>query len=384
MRILHIADIHIGFGYPGPDQEARVNDIKEILDYVADYASSMAVDVVVMSGDAFKDANIGLNRASKEIIIFVNWLRLLSSYGIKVIVISGTPSHDAIAAYELIKEMNIPLVQVHTTPATVCIDLGDDAEVFHLIPGMNRSNMLAQDELKNLQPHEAHELMTEKITQLCRNMALEPGYLVSHLTYAASDNGFSDLLMQNEAILTTEAASLFKKVFLGHIHRPQQAGNVYYCGSPERLSFNEENITPGFWIHDTGTDESKFVETPARPYQTIEMDQDKVQASLDCGYTPKVIPNSIVRVQYTCSEEMNKRFNRKALEAALLEAGAWYVQEIKGEIQNADRTRDKEVTESIGPVKAVALWGKNNSLTPEQTAELCAGTEELLSVLASK
>lgn len=381
MKIAHVADVHIGFGYPGPSQESRVNDIMNILTYIAATSMSRRAELLVFSGDAFKDANINLNRASKEIMYFSRWLRSLTTYGMKVIVISGTPSHDAIAAYEIIKEMNIPGVSVHTEPSTV--EYKD--QTFHLLPGLNRSQLMAQEEFKGLQPHEAHQLMTNKITDLCRVFALKPGILVSHITYTGSDNGFEDMLMQNEPVLTAEAAGLFEKVLLGHIHRPQQVGNVFYCGSPERLSFSDEHATPGFYIHDIDHGESEFVQTPARFYQTMEMDEDDVDAFIATGIAPMVRKEgAIIRVQYTCSEELNKRFDRKALEARLIASGAFYVQEIKGEIEHANRTRDKEVTEHIGPVKAVERWSQNQGMPPEEVSELCTGTAELLELLAGK
>jgi len=74
----------------------------------------------------------------------------------------------------------------------------------------------------------------------------------------------------------------------GHIHKPQIIdGKVFYSGPIERLSFNEQDIQPGFWIHEVALQanpvrislpvveykkelNSEFIETPARRYVTLE------------------------------------------------------------------------------------------------------------------
>ncbi|UUZ80671.1 metallophosphoesterase [Paenibacillus sp. P26] len=232
MKFAHVADAHWGFGYPGPNPASRFEDITRTMDWVADRIIAEGCELVLFAGDAFKDARVYIDRATAEIRAFVSWLRRLSDAGIEVVVISGTPSHDAISAYHLIREMQIPRVRVFTESGTMMW------KGIHIscLPGMNRSRFATMDEFVGLPPHEFHQKMTEWIYQECVDLRASAMYgedtdaaiLVSHLTFDLADTGFEDALLQNEPILTDEAAQMFDLVCLGHIHRPRALGRMYF------------------------------------------------------------------------------------------------------------------------------------------------------------
>ncbi|QTH44925.1 exonuclease subunit SbcD [Cohnella sp. LGH] len=395
-KIAHVADAHWGFNYPGPTPGARFADITRTMDWVATRIIDEQCDLVLFAGDAFKDARVFIDRATEEIQAFVAWLRRLSNAGIEVIVISGTPSHDAISAYHLIREMQIPGVEVVTEPQIAALPSDGDV-IVACLPGMNRSSFATDPRYTGLPPHEFHAKMTEDITVICSDMREDSGgvpvILMSHLSYNLADLGFEDALLQNEPILTDEAARMFDLVALGHIHRPQRAGrNVYYCGAPERHSFGDEHTIPGFWIHDfdglnlSGPIEgvtSQFIETPARRFRTIDWCDMDIAAWLDGQVDDFAhVRDTIVRVRYSCSEELQKRFDRRSLERALYDAGAFFVAEIRAEVERSERIRDTEVTEGLTPLAALAAWANNEGLAEAESAELLAITEELMGVLS--
>ncbi|MFC4305758.1 metallophosphoesterase family protein [Cohnella boryungensis] len=394
MKIAHVADSHWGFGYPGPTPASRFEDITRTMNWVADRIIDEGCELVLFSGDAFKDSRVFIDRATAEIQAFVAWLRRFSEAGIEVAVTSGTPSHDAISAYHLIREMQIPRVQVLTEPGIV--SLPSDGEVIvACLPGMNRSSFALQNDFAGLPPHEFHSKMTDWITATCRELRAQVGgapvILMSHLTYDLADTGFEDALLQNEPILTNEAARMFDLVCLGHIHRPQFAGsNVYYSGAPERHNFGDEHTTPGFWIHDfdginlSGPIEgvkSQFIETPARRFKTIDWCDMDVAAWLDGQVDDFAhVHDAIIRVRYSCSEELQKRFDRRSLERALYDAGAFFVAEIRAEVERTERVRDAEVTEGLTPLAALAAWANNEGISETESVELLAITEALMGV----
>ncbi|HBS59090.1 MAG TPA: hypothetical protein DEA44_07485, partial [Firmicutes bacterium] len=211
--------------------------------------------------------------------------------GIEAVIISGTPSHDPASAYELLEDYQMPHVTIIAEPAQIDIDCFDEGFSLALLPGVDRSNIVTREEYRDLPPHQVHQIMTSKITDVCRGLLAEcnytPSILIAHMTYAQADTGFEDLLQQNEAILTTEAIQGFDLVTLGHIHRPQQNGKVFYSGSPERLSFNDEKTDAGFWLHELvdGKFDSTYVQTPARRFITLQLNetgiQDFVNGNLD-------------------------------------------------------------------------------------------------------
>lgn len=391
MKIAHIADAHWGFGYPGPTPAARFEDITRSMDWAADRIIAEDCELVLFAGDAFKDARVFIDRATAEIQAFVAWLRRLSRAGIEVIVISGTPSHDAISAYHLIREMQIPGVEIFTEPGVASLP-SDGGPLVACLPGMNRSSFALQDDFAGLPPHEFHTKMTEWITDTCRELRAGldgPTILMSHLTYDLADTGFEDALLQNEPILTDEAANMFELVCLGHIHRPQRAGsNVFYSGAPERHNFGDERTTPGFWIHEyTGLSSiheingfrSTFIETPACRFRTIDWCDMDIEAWLDGQVDDfSSIKDAIVRVRYSCSEDLQKRFDRRSLEKALYDAGAFFVAEIRAEVERSERIRDAEVTEGLNPLTALAAWGTNQGYDPTEISELQTMTTNLL------
>ncbi len=387
-KIAHVADAHWGFNYPGPNPQSRFDDITRSMDFVADRIIEEGCELVLFAGDAFKDANIRIDRATVEIMAFASWLRKLSAAGIPVVVISGTPSHDAISAYHLIDEMKINGVRVFTKPGITLIR----GMSICCLPGMNRSSFATEDAFVGLPPHEFHQEMTEWIEAECQDLVVRcegPRILMSHLTFDLADTGFEDALMQSEPILTDEAAKLFDLVCLGHIHRPQRAGsNVFYCGAPDRHNFGDERTTPGFYIHEyTGLSSiheingfrSSFIETPARKFKTLDWCDMDIQAWLDGQIDSFAdIQDAMVRVRYNCSEELQKQFDRRTLEKALYAAGAFYVHEIHAEVERSDRIRDTEVTESLGPLSALAAWSTNQGIIPDEVIELQSMTSELL------
>jgi hypothetical protein len=92
----------------------------------------------------------------------------------------------------------------------------------------------------------------------------------------------------------------------------------------------------------------------------------------------------VVRVRYTCTEELNKQLNRKALERSLYDAGVFFVSEIKGDIARGDRSRDASVNESIGPIDALRKWSVNQGMEIHEINELAEMAGQLLIELNTK
>ncbi|MNJ77570.1 hypothetical protein D3C77_751030 [compost metagenome] len=64
----------------------------------------------------------------------------------------------------------------------------------------------------------------------------------------------------------------------------------------------------------------------------------------------------------------------------MYDAGAYFVAEIRAEVERSDRIRDTEVTEGLNPLTALATWASNQGYEPEEIAELQSMTTELLEV----
>jgi DNA repair exonuclease SbcCD nuclease subunit len=69
--------------------------------------------------------------------------------------------------------------------------------------------------------------------------------------------------------------SKFKLVLLGHYHKPQNLGNVYYCGSIIQLRRDEKNEDKRFLVVDTNTfSVDSVLTTGYRKYVEIEVSDD--------------------------------------------------------------------------------------------------------------
>lgn len=377
MKIAQTGDIHWGLGYPGPSPDSRFRDICRVTDWMADRIIEEECDLVLFSGDAFKDARVFIDRASVEIAAFVAWIRKITEAGIPMVAISGTPGHDAVPAYELLKEMRIPGLTVCTEPDIIMVDGVADIAC---IPGLSRSVLANRDEYKSLSAMELHQLMTDKLTKLAQDFSEDcefPAILLYHGTYDLADKGFEDVLMQQEPVLTPEAIAGYDLVCLGHIHRSQRNEKVFYCGSPDRLRFDEEKNQPGFWLHEFDDDgqyhQSQFIDTPARRFTTLT----PAVESLIEGINFVAIQDAIVRLHYEATQDQAKIINPQALSKQLYDAGAFYVSEIKATIQKTSRVRSVDATAEMTPVQALKLWCEVTELPTEKQAELMPLADEL-------
>jgi exonuclease SbcC len=218
-----------------------------------------------------------------------------------------------------------------------------------------------------------------------------PSVLMSHYTVVGCqlENG-EHIFTQSDVVLPKEtiAASPFDLVSLGHIHRAQEVPNcgrpTFYSGPVNGITFNEEGQDKGFWLHEIGTIEtdeyaempnyyeSEFIKTPSREFLTLEAEDEIdwfIETGIDCWFRPDdegctYYPSpkdKIVRVHYTCSEETNKRLNRKSLEKALHDAGAFHVAEIKP-VQVITALTKQELSENDGPLENLKAWSEREGI----------------------
>jgi hypothetical protein len=117
---------------------------------------------------------------------------------------------------------------------------------------------------------------------------------------------------------------------------------VYYSGSLDAFTFNDEGHEKGFIIHDINVEgpyhdydyPCRYIGTPAREFITDLWDnvaiEDYWKNGLDFGLLPNdCYKDAVVRVLYTCDSDTEKVLDKKKLERDLYNAGAYYVSEIR-------------------------------------------------------
>lgn len=351
MKILHTADIHLG-ELAGPirnGENARMVDTLKCMDNIADKAFEENVDIILIAGDLFNKSKLWADQMLKEITFASNWLRYLASIAPTVLMF-GTANHDSMAAFENIKKMNIEGLTVITEPDLQTINTQSGDIQIAAVPGMDKGYYRTL--FPGMDMEDENKAISEALGNVILGLSAEadpelPLVLMSHYTVTGCqlENGESIFLNSDIVIPTSAlAASNYDLVCLGHIHKAQSVPNclrpVYYSGPPNAITFSEEGQEKGFWIHEIVEDLpydnifSEFIKTPSREFLTINWDETDIQRFISLNVSDwdalgNNLKDKIIRVVYNCSDESNKQFNKKSLEKALYDAGAFYVSEIR-------------------------------------------------------
>jgi len=238
MKILHLADTHIGYsayrkveGRSGLNQ--REIDVYDALKQVVDYAIETRPDLILHAGDLF-DAVRPTNRAISNVL---DLLLKLSKEEIPFVVISGnheTPRlRETGSVFRLFEHIDgvYPVYEGRYEQ----IRFDDLGVVVHAIPH-------SPDGMKN-------EL--EKV-EIDRNS--DYNILMLHCGVSGVSI-FKEGVFNEEIIEYDELREDFDYIALGHYHRAVHVGgNAYYSGSTERLTFADAGNPKGFLELDLSED----------------------------------------------------------------------------------------------------------------------------------
>lgn len=395
MRVLHTGDIHLS-ELPGPvlgGRNARMDDTLNCMASVLKIAHQEQPDAIVVAGDLFHKSKMWADPMLEQIRLAANWLRELGAIA-PTVLLFGTANHDNLAAFETISNMRIPGLLVSTRPELISLDTKSGPLQVGCVPGLDKGHFRVLN--PGMDPADENVQCSKLLGDIVLGLSAQldvtiPSVLVAHYAVAGCeyDNGQTHIFNQSEVTLPTEAlaASAFNLVCLGHIHRMQQVFGVggkpvYYCGSLNRITFNDAGWGKGFLIHDLRSlDEPAWFSVPARWFTTVyafqddrynwpEMFADDPDAAL-ATYSAEIDPvkDAIVRLHYRCDEETRKRMNHKAIEKALYDAGAFWVSEIKP-VQITTALSKQEMTETAGPAENLSAWLLAEGFEAEETQAL--------------
>ncbi len=406
MRILHSADWHLG-EFPGPvisGENARLMDTLRCIDFLIKKAEEEQPDAILIAGDLFHKSQQWATPMLNLIDIAASRLRKMAAIA-PTVLMYGTANHDSLQAFENIRTMRIDNLVIITTPFLFNLDTKSGPLQVAALPGLDKGHFRTL--YPGMDPAEENQKCSQLLGDVVLGLgaqvdALLPSVLMAHYSIAGCeyDNGQQHIFTQSEVILPREAiaASPFDLVCLGHIHKAQEVENcgipVFYSGAINGLTFNEEGQDKGFWMHEIKIEpydnvDSRFVKTPYREFLTETLDEQNIEIILEyLGEMPKrllgtIVKDKIIRVHYTCSEELNKQLNRKALEKEYYDAGAFYVAEIKPVQINTALTK-QELTENAGPLENLRSWCRAEGFTPEETLALEVLARPLIDTVSAK
>ena len=263
MRILHLADTHLGYSAYRKATAEGVNqremDVYDAFSRCVDYAIQTRPDLVLHAGDLF-DSVRPTNRA---ITVAVQQILRLSKEKIPFVVISGnheTPklkeTGNIFTIFEHLDHV-YPIYKNHYE--TILLKLKDETVCVHAIPQCQ-----SPDEF------------TVNMKKISLDKSVDYNLLLAH----GAVKGIKEFKMNefNELFIPIKELSKdFDYIALGHYHRyTKLQGNAWYAGSTEHLSFTEADSQKGCLEIELGQQlKQRFI-----PLQTRVM----IDApSLDCS-----------------------------------------------------------------------------------------------------
>ncbi len=240
MRILHMADLHVGKSLNGfsllPDQQV-------VFGQIVAYARSERVQAAVVAGDVYDRQT----PSAEAVRLFDDFLTALSAEVEAVLIVSGNhDSPDRLAFAGRILEARGIHLRCDYTPGRPPVTLEDahGAVDFHLLPFLRPASVRRYFEGERIDG--CQEAVLSALSALPVDAARR-NVVVAH-QFFAPPYGEEPQRSDSEAVAVggldrVDAALLdaFDYAALGHLHGPQRVGReeVRYAGSPLKYSFSE-------------------------------------------------------------------------------------------------------------------------------------------------
>lgn len=246
MRILHLADLHIGKLFYNIH---LTEDQGHVLGQITDIVRDEGVDVVVIAGDVY-DRSVPPVQAT---VVMDNFLStLILELNKKVIIIPG--NHDSPERIgfgnRLLREKGLFIASKTdgTVAPIVLADAGGEV-TFYPIPYVEPIDLKRTLDDKEIIDFESamRKILTGIGPVASRSVA------ISHCFAQGGEESESErpLSIGGSYRIPVELFNQFTLTLLGHLHRPQHVvGSVYYAGSPLKYSFSEINHEKKATIYD--------------------------------------------------------------------------------------------------------------------------------------
>ncbi len=294
MKILHVADSHIGYSAYHKVAENGLNqrevDVYNAFEQFIDYALKTKPDLIIHAGDLF-DSVRPTNRA---ISFVLNQLLKLSEEEIPFIVISGN----------------------HETPK-----LRETGSVFRIFEHLNNIYPIYKGKLEEVEIENAiihaipHSFSNEDLRKNIGMVKLRESHL-NILVLHAGIIGIKEFSYTrgdfNEQIISSGYLSPdFDYIALGHFHKPTKVtDNAYYAGSIEHFSFKEAGEEKGFYDIELGSSlKINFIPLKTRGMldlgniDCLNLSADEITNEIIRKFMESEIKDKIVRINL-------KRINR--------------------------------------------------------------------------
>ncbi len=327
MKILHTSDWHIG-------KQLHKYDLAEDLDlffrWLIDYIKTENIDVLLVSGDIFDQANPS-QAAYKQ---YYDLLKNLIHLDCKIILTGGNHDSPAVlnAPAELLRAFDITVIggaKEAMEDMFIQVEKNSEKLVVAAIP------FLKDRDIRKSAAGESYATKIEqfkvglrtyfsKVNQHYSQIHPDKVFMVmGHLYVQGSELSESerDIQIGNQAgVEANMFGDLPDYVALGHIHKPQvvsEAQNIHYCGSPIPLSFSEKEDRKQINVITLENNEISKVEIVPVPKHrnliTFEGNLQEVEAKLQTYSETTTLPSLVELIVNEEREDLEKRQAFEAL-----------------------------------------------------------------------
>jgi len=246
MKILHLADLHIG---KKVNDFCMLNEQKYVLSQALELIKNENIQAVLIAGDVFDKAVAPIGALE----VFDNFLKELNSLSIKVLIISGNHDNmDRLAYLSSLLEQSEIFISKSFNGEIQKVELNKEINVYlipYLYPALVKK-YYPNSQIKNY--NEAMKLVVDdiKLDKNKFNIALAHQFVIG-----AKEMQLSQSEQKSVGGIDEISYKIFEKfdyTALGHLHCPQKCGseNIRYSGSILKYSFSEINQKKSFLVLD--------------------------------------------------------------------------------------------------------------------------------------
>lgn len=406
MRLLHLADLHIGienYGRvdPATGLHTRLRDYLERLDEAIDVGVAEGVDAVLIAGDIYKNRTPNPTQQRE----FARRIHRLRALGLPVLILTGnhdvSPAAGRAHAVEIFDTLAVEGVIIADRPRAYTLHTRSGPLQIIALPWVTRHGLLTKEEMRVASLLEIETMLIGRVERFLQQAAGDldptlPAVLTVHGTIDGATFGAErQVLLGRDLVYPRSMVTLpnVDYVAMGHIHRHQALGDhppIVYPGSIERIDFGEEDEDKGCVIVDLskkGDAHWRFHKLSARPFITIAVDvrglNDPTQRVL-AAIERRSLRGAVVRVKIEARSEQSDLIQTEVIRRSLDEAGAYVVAAVAVEVERGYRGRlagsDASILDGLTPRRALELYlrQKMPPLSEERIAALLAAADELL------
>ncbi|GAA5529953.1 exonuclease SbcCD subunit D [Herpetosiphon gulosus] len=405
MKILHLADIHIGMeNYGRIDSTTGLNT--RLIDYLDRFAEALQigieheVDLVLIAGDIYKNRTPNPTHQRE----FARRLRSVLDRGIPVFMLVG--NHDVSAAagkahsVEIFDTLAIEGVTIADRLGIHTIETRAGSIQIVAVPWISRHAILTKDDIRELPFAELEaELLRrvgawlEQVPQRLRGDL--PAILTFHGTVSNATYGAErSVMLGNDLILPPSllAQPGIQYVALGHIHRYQVLSEnppMIYPGSIERIDFSEESEQKQVVIVEieNNWEDASYqpIAVHPRPFVTIKVDvtgsSDPMERVAQ-AISKRDLNGAVVRLLISATAEQRPQLDETELRRLLEAAETHVIASIAIEAQRSERTRyaavASELNEGLTPRRALEIYLESSNISATRREQMLKAADALI------